>query len=68
LEKQPKTDKLVDLKQPGPSTAKGIQDIALGCWSTFGSHERTDVAKKIAEQPRLNPVDPKTMKSGGELS
>lgn len=60
--------KLVDLKQPGPSTAKGIQDIALGCWSMFGDHERTDVKKKIAEQPRLNPVDPKTMKSGGELS
>lgn len=60
--------KLVDLKHPGPSTAKGIQDIAEGCWSMFGKHEREDVKKKIAESPRLNPTDPKTMKSGGTLS
>ena len=55
---------LVGTQHPGPTTAKGIQDIEEGCWSTLGNHERTDVKKKIAEQPRLNPVDPKTMKSG----
>jgi hypothetical protein len=60
--------KYIDIRNPGPSSSPGIQDIAKGCWSLFGNHERTDVAKKIAEQPRLNPVDPKTGKSGGELS
>jgi hypothetical protein len=60
--------KLIDIKNPGPSSSPLIQDIAKGCWSLFGDHERTDVKKKIAEQPRLNPVDPKTGKSGGELS
>lgn len=60
--------KLVDISKPGPTTAKGIQDIAEGCWSMLGDHERKDVKKKILEQPRLNPVDPKTMKSHGELS
>jgi hypothetical protein len=70
MEKQPKRDdrSFVNLKAPGPTPAVGIQDIAVGCWSTFGAHERMDVTKKLAEQPRLNPVDPKTMKSGGELS
>jgi hypothetical protein len=70
MDKQPKRKEgnFINLKAPGPTSAVGIQDIALGCWSTFGAHERTDVAKKIAEQPRLNPVDPKTLKSGGELS
>ena len=59
---------LIDTSKAGPSTSVGINDIAQGCWSTLGNHERKDVMKKIAEQPRLNPVDPKTMKSGGELS
>lgn len=64
VETQPKTKKLIDIKQPGPTTSKGIQDIAQGCWSTLGNHERTAIKKKLAEQPRVNPVDPKTMTTG----
>jgi hypothetical protein len=58
----------VSLKKPGPTPSAGIQDIAVGCWSMFGDHERKDVMKKLKEQPRSNPVDLKTEKSSGELS
>jgi hypothetical protein len=56
------------LQRPGPTPSKAVQLMGDDCWSYFGNHERLDIMKKIKEQPRLNPTDPKTFKSkeGGQ--
>jgi len=55
--------KPIDINKPGFSPSKVMQICHNADWSHFGNHERTDVKKKIAEQVRLNPIDPKTLKT-----
>lgn len=60
--------KLININKPGFSPSKTMQICHNADWSHFGDHERLDVKKKLAEQPRQNPIDPKTLetKQGGE--
>lgn len=53
----------INITEPGPSSSPAMQLLANDCWSYFGNHERTNIKKKLAEQPRMNPTDPKTFKS-----
>lgn len=49
------------LRQPGPTTAEGIQTIAKDCWGYFSGWNRT-VAWALESQGRRNPVNPRTMR------
>ncbi len=55
----------ISIQQGGPTPSPALQLITNDCWSYFGDHERLNIMKKIREQPRLNPTDPKTFKSAG---
>ena len=52
------------LMQPGPTPSPMMRTMGDSDWSFFGKHERTDVKKKIAEQTRMNPIDPKNWMPG----
>lgn len=52
------------LMQPGPSPSPMMQQMADADWSFFGNHERKDLTKKLAEQPRLKPIDPRSWLPG----
>lgn len=54
----------IDISTPGPSSSPAMQLIAKDNWSYFEDHERLNPIKKLQEQPRLNPVNPKTFTSG----
>jgi hypothetical protein len=64
VEKLMRLTQYIDINTPGPSSSPAMQLIAEDNWSYFGGHERLDIIKKLKEQPRLNPTNPKTFKTG----
>lgn len=58
----------IDIHHPGPSSSPAMQLIAEDNWSYFGDHERLSIKKKLAEQPRLSPINPRNFKTheGGQ--
>jgi hypothetical protein len=54
----------ISLERGGPSSSKAMQLMVDDNWSFFGDHERRNKIKKLIEQPRLNPTNPKTFVPG----
>lgn len=59
---------MVDLKDVFHSSSPLMQMNGEDNWSHYGDHERLDPLKKLKEQPRNNPIDPKNLKTkaGGQ--
>ena len=53
------TDRMIQLRKPGPSPSLAYQSIAEDNWSHFSGEARTDYMKGWREWGGNNPVDPK---------
>lgn len=59
----------MDLESPGHTPSRVFKKIFESNWSTFGTHERYDVKKKLAENDSKNPIDPSLgYKFGGSMN
>ena len=60
------TDRMIQLRNPGPSSSLAYQSVAEDNWSHFSGEARTDYMKGWREYGGNNPVNPKKFLNLGD--